>query len=286
MHWQVSIQANTQSKILIFMFSTQIWIIQTFHHSHLAPLKLHNRKNVNFTTSTKEKGQARGETRWIPCSSQWAQQRELKCFSPAEEVLPPKSPCKPILWSLLNLVRRSRNPLRLNQNWYLFSPECPDAMDWSEYYPAFTVKHKNVEIADIGCGYGGLLFALSPRFPDTLILGIFPPLSLRNSPHLTFTRHGTSHFSDRICSRKNKSTTPPGQRLLHQHESRSLPKYRLPPSKHNEIHAKLLHQISTLKNIPLFPRSALQSQETQGQNRFCDAGGWVCVCDEDGRYSV
>jgi tRNA (guanine-N7-)-methyltransferase len=32
---------------------------------------------------------------------------------------------------------------------------------------------KNVEIADIGCGFGGLLFALAPRFPDTLILGNF-----------------------------------------------------------------------------------------------------------------
>ncbi|KAE9989232.1 hypothetical protein EG327_002934 [Venturia inaequalis] len=51
-------------------------------------------------------------------------------------------------------------------------PECPDAMNWSEYYPAFTGQHKSVEIADIGCGYGGLLFALSPRFPETLILGM------------------------------------------------------------------------------------------------------------------
>ncbi|KAI9786047.1 MAG: tRNA (guanine-N(7)-)-methyltransferase (tRNA(m7G46)-methyltransferase) [Peltula sp. TS41687] len=31
---------------------------------------------------------------------------------------------------------------------------------------------KVVEIADIGCGYGGLLVALAPRFPDTLILGL------------------------------------------------------------------------------------------------------------------
>lgn len=58
------------------------------------------------------------------------------------------------------------------------SPACPDAMDWSEYYPAFSGKHRNVEIADIGCGYGGLLFALSSRFPDTLILGKSPLLLL------------------------------------------------------------------------------------------------------------
>jgi tRNA (guanine-N7-)-methyltransferase len=67
-------------------------------------------------------------------------------------------------------------------------------MDWASYYPAYAVKKdvemsgdneshdhtdhtsgnsisKPVEIADIGCGYGGLLFALSPKFPDTLMLG-------------------------------------------------------------------------------------------------------------------
>lgn len=68
-------------------------------------------------------------------------------------------------------------------------------MDWASLYPAYAVKQqgeekadeshdlteqeqrslkaisKNVEIADIGCGFGGLLFALAPRFPDTLILG-------------------------------------------------------------------------------------------------------------------
>jgi len=33
---------------------------------------------------------------------------------------------------------------------------------------------KKVEVADIGCGFGGLLFALAPHFPDTLILGKFP----------------------------------------------------------------------------------------------------------------
>ena len=72
-------------------------------------------------------------------------------------------------------------------------------MDWASLYPAYAVKDeeqqevaapeesksttteeqpkvkamsKNVEIADIGCGFGGLLFALAPKFPDTLILGV------------------------------------------------------------------------------------------------------------------
>ena len=56
-------------------------------------------------------------------------------------------------------------------------------MDWSTHYPAFEdrdakpnafeVKRltKEVEIADIGCGFGGLLVALSTYFPDTLMLG-------------------------------------------------------------------------------------------------------------------
>lgn len=79
-------------------------------------------------------------------------------------------------------------------------------MDWASLYPAYAIKEqdestatevvesgradgeeqgkvkaisKQVEIADIGCGFGGLLFALAPQFPDTLILGaskiIFPP---------------------------------------------------------------------------------------------------------------
>ncbi len=68
-----------------------------------------------------------------------------------------------------------------------YSPISPEHMDWSSYYPAFvldtppeqtdleasTVKRlkPDVEVADIGCGFGGLLVALAPLMPDTLILG-------------------------------------------------------------------------------------------------------------------
>lgn len=69
-------------------------------------------------------------------------------------------------------------------------PVKPEEMDWSELYPEFFTpltqnkshddpkdkKEKRaqaqVEFADIGCGYGGLLVELSPLFPDTLILGL------------------------------------------------------------------------------------------------------------------
>jgi tRNA (guanine-N7-)-methyltransferase len=44
-------------------------------------------------------------------------------------------------------------------------------MDWTAYYPAFASQDRNVEIADIGCGFGGLLFALAPRFPEKILLG-------------------------------------------------------------------------------------------------------------------
>ncbi|MCJ1365290.1 tRNA (guanine-N(7)-)-methyltransferase (tRNA(m7G46)-methyltransferase) [Acarospora aff. strigata] len=68
-------------------------------------------------------------------------------------------------------------------------------MDWSPYYPAFIApgksssgcvnQHpaspgfsdirplvKDIEVADIGCGFGGLLVALGPRLPDKLLLGM------------------------------------------------------------------------------------------------------------------
>ena len=67
-------------------------------------------------------------------------------------------------------------------------------MDWSQHYPAYVATteegqssseqnqaltatsefpkmSQQVEVADIGCGFGGLLVALAPLFPDALILG-------------------------------------------------------------------------------------------------------------------
>ena len=60
-------------------------------------------------------------------------------------------------------------------------------MDWSTSYPAFAIpidQHvtpledvssrplvKDVTVADIGCGFGGLLVALAPKLPDELLLG-------------------------------------------------------------------------------------------------------------------
>ncbi|KAK2141683.1 hypothetical protein LSH36_1057g00087 [Paralvinella palmiformis] len=70
-------------------------------------------------------------------------------------------------------------------------PVSPDRIDWSELYPVFCKSPRTtddecddfkdelkkqrdhqVEFADIGCGYGGLLVTLSEMYPDTLMVGM------------------------------------------------------------------------------------------------------------------
>ncbi|KAJ5089509.1 tRNA (guanine-N(7)-)-methyltransferase [Penicillium argentinense] len=64
-------------------------------------------------------------------------------------------------------------------------PLSPAHMDWSSHFPAFidpdTSKTtlggarkllKDVEVVDIGCGFGGLLVGLAPLLPDTLMIGM------------------------------------------------------------------------------------------------------------------
>jgi len=70
--------------------------------------------------------------------------------------------------------RAHSNPFSDHQLEY---PSCPEDMDWSKLYPAFKDEHtgemtKEVTIADIGCGFGGLMIDLSPAFPEQLILGM------------------------------------------------------------------------------------------------------------------
>ncbi|KAI0907801.1 putative methyltransferase-domain-containing protein [Ustulina deusta] len=79
----------------------------------------------------------------------------------------------------------------------LVYPKSPHHMDWSTYFPAFVATtdpitasqpaeasladatnisprklNREVEVVDIGCGFGGLLVALAPALPDTLLLGM------------------------------------------------------------------------------------------------------------------
>jgi tRNA (guanine-N7-)-methyltransferase len=90
-------------------------------------------------------------------------------------------------------IRAHANPLSDPDFDYPMSPE---AVDWSVHYPAYfsplssksqpgatdsksaapmdvsSAQKREVRIADVGCGFGGLLVALGPLFPDTLILGL------------------------------------------------------------------------------------------------------------------
>jgi tRNA (guanine-N7-)-methyltransferase len=58
-------------------------------------------------------------------------------------------------------------------------------MDWTPHFPAFVDSDytkttltgarrlvKDVEVADIGCGFGGLLVGLAPLMPETLMIGM------------------------------------------------------------------------------------------------------------------
>ncbi|KAI0899214.1 putative methyltransferase [Annulohypoxylon nitens] len=89
--------------------------------------------------------------------------------------------------------RAHANPFSDHQLTY---PTRPDDMDWSTFFPAFVADPqptslpqtssdvkatsnpppkkltKDVEVVDIGCGFGGLLVALSPVMPDTLVVGM------------------------------------------------------------------------------------------------------------------
>ena len=102
-------------------------------------------------------------------------------------------------------------------------------MDWASLYPTYAVGDKeqtksrshdndeeekstaskaltkNVEVADIGCGFGGLLFALAPKFPDTLILGALLHYTCTMAPEavLTETQAWKSELlSQSMCKRK------------------------------------------------------------------------------------
>ncbi|KAL1245754.1 tRNA (guanine-N(7)-)-methyltransferase [Trichinella spiralis] len=64
------------------------------------------------------------------------------------------------------------------------SPTKPEDVRWSDLFDLSSAEksvaenspsdenYPKVEIVDIGCGYGGLLVALSPLFPNTFILGM------------------------------------------------------------------------------------------------------------------
>ncbi|KAG8533355.1 uncharacterized protein KY384_002138 [Bacidia gigantensis] len=133
-------------------------------------------------------------------------------------------------------------------------PSSPALMDWSSHYPSFANNEaaeeegvpkplkKEVTVADIGCGFGGLLVALSPLLPDRLILG----LEIRTQV--------TSYVHDRIYALR--------QQHLPQIESKTsdvhFPSTAPPPPTALYQNISVL-RANTMKFLPnFFPRASLE----------------------------
>jgi tRNA (guanine-N7-)-methyltransferase len=100
-------------------------------------------------------------------------------------------------------------------------PASPDDVEWDAHYPAFAGTGKKPEFADVGCGFGGLLIALAPLYPDTLMLGTYPrsltavSFSFRASNRpaiftgLEIRVQVSQYVEDRIAALRATSSAPP-----------------------------------------------------------------------------
>ncbi|KKY25736.1 putative m7g trna methyltransferase [Phaeomoniella chlamydospora] len=111
----------------------------------------------------------------------------------------------------------------------LVYPESPDQLDWTSHFPYFAnepQKHPREtlvpDIADIGCGFGGLLVALSPVFPETLMLG----MELRNQV-LTYVTSRISALRSQNLPTSPLDTPPPYSNIsaLRTNSMKFLPQY-------------------------------------------------------------
>lgn len=96
--------------------------------------------------------------------------------------------------------RAHSNPFSDHQLEY---PVSPQDMDWSKLYPYYKNAEngqmtKKVTIADIGCGFGGLMIYLSPAFPEDLILGMEIRVQV------------TNYVEDRIIALRNNTASKHG----------------------------------------------------------------------------
>lgn len=96
--------------------------------------------------------------------------------------------------------RAHSNPFSDHQLEY---PVSPQDMDWSKLYPYYKNAEngqmtKKVTIADIGCGFGGLMIDLSPAFPEDLILGVEIRVQV------------TNYVEDRIIALRNNTASKHG----------------------------------------------------------------------------
>lgn len=76
-------------------------------------------------------------------------------------------------------------------------------MQWEKLYPDLDkTKQERPTIADIGCGFGGLLTALSPVYPDKLIIGMEIRLQV------------TNYVEDRIIALRKQHAAANGYRNI------------------------------------------------------------------------
>ncbi|AAS54682.1 AGR192Cp [Eremothecium gossypii ATCC 10895] len=102
-----------------------------------------------------------------------ANRKELKHVK-IDDALPNKSSELDLPKKKFYRQRAHSNPFSDHQLEY---PLSPAEMDWSKLYPhyydaATNTMTKKVTVADIGCGYGGLMVELSRELPENLILGM------------------------------------------------------------------------------------------------------------------
>jgi len=90
-------------------------------------------------------------------------------------------------------------------------PTRPEDVDWADHFPNHPGNTKAPEFADIGCGFGGLLVALAPLFPESLMLGKNRSLGRRPAPDSPTRAQGwrfasRSHNMCAIASQRSVQT--------------------------------------------------------------------------------
>lgn len=183
-------------------------------------------------------------------------------------------------------------------------PASPDEFDVDKLYPAFKGSGKVPEFADVGCGFGGLLIALAPLFPDTLILGKCNfSASNRANSHINAVptnRNGDKGPGHAIRRRPHNRPSPRRHRIsVNGSFARGLDSYRMHPGSNKcwsrLVPERLCHpykcdEVPTEpppESLPLqallpLPRPAFQSTQTQGTHHLSDAFGRVCVRSPSG----
>ena len=92
-------------------------------------------------------------------------------------------------------------------------PTRPADVDWAEHFRNHSGDAKAPEFADIGCGFGGLLVALAPLFPESRMLGKNQTLTQALKPGLIRVCTGleirvqvSQYVRDRIAALRANAT--------------------------------------------------------------------------------